>query len=295
MPKRKIVNSNLVYSPAQVTEHRRVELRDQDVPKETKQEFEKLKEDFPEVFSLNNQDIGHTQLVTMHVNTGDSPPICQKPYTLPLKHYSWAQQEIETLERAGIIKKSLSPCFSEISRPLAKLTAKDTQFEWTPQCQFSFEMLKEALMSAPILKYPDTDKPYTIFTDASKYGWAGVLTQEHTSVIDGKQVTTNHPVAYVSGMFRGSQLNWAAMTKEAYAIYMTVKKSTFYLTGADITLRSDHLPLNKFLQKNTLNLHVNNWAVEIESFKIKFVHIAGRDNVIADTLSCLIDIDPDII
>ena len=70
---------------------------------------------------------------------------------------------------------------------LAKLTAKDTQFEWTPQCQFSFEMLKEALMSTPILKYPDTDKPYTIFTDASKYGWAGVLTQEHTTVIDGKQ------------------------------------------------------------------------------------------------------------
>ena len=102
-----------------------------------------------------------------------------------------------------------------------------------------------------------------------------------------KQVTTNHPMAYVSGMFRGSQLNWAAMTKEAYAIYMTVKKSTFYLTGADITLRSDHLPLNKFLQKNTLNLHVNNWAVEIKSFKIKFVHIAGRDNVITDTAQSL--------
>ena len=84
-------------------------------------------------------------------------------------------------------------------------------------------------MSAPILKYPDTEKPYTIFTDASKYGWAGVLTQEHTSIVNGKEVTMNHPVAYVSGMFRGSQLNWAAMMKEAYAIYMTVKKSTFYL------------------------------------------------------------------
>ena len=75
-----------------------MELRDQDVPKETKQEFKKLKEDYLEVFSLNNQDIGHTQLATMHVNTGDSPPICQKPYTLPLNHYGWVQQEIETLE-----------------------------------------------------------------------------------------------------------------------------------------------------------------------------------------------------
>ena len=85
-----------------------MELRDQDVPKETKQEFEKLKEDYPEVFSLNNQDISHTQLVTMHVDTGDSPPICQKPYTLPLKHYSCVQQEIETLEQTGIIKRSQS-------------------------------------------------------------------------------------------------------------------------------------------------------------------------------------------
>ena len=98
--KKENFNSDLVYSPAQVTEHQQVELRDQDVPKETKQEFEKLKEDYPEVFSLNNQDIGHTQLVTMHVDTGDSPPICQKPYTLPLKNYSWVQQEIETLERS---------------------------------------------------------------------------------------------------------------------------------------------------------------------------------------------------
>ena len=98
MPKKKIVNSDLVYSPAQVTEHRRVELKDQDVPEAMRQEFEKLKKDFPEVFSLNNQDIGHTQLATMHVDTGDSPPICQKPYTLPLKHYSWVQQEIKMLE-----------------------------------------------------------------------------------------------------------------------------------------------------------------------------------------------------
>ena len=75
------------------------------------------------------------------------------------------------------------------------------------------------------------------------------------------------------------------MTKEVYAIYMTVKKSTFYLTGQEITLRSDHLPLKKFLNHRTLNNTVDNWAVEIESFKIKFVHIAGKDNILADTLT----------
>ena len=70
-------------------------------------------------------------------------------------------------------------------------------------------------------------------------------------MVEGKTVTTDHPVAYVSGLFRGSQLNWAALTKEAYAIYMSVKKLSFYLTDADILLKSDHLPLKKFLQKKS--------------------------------------------
>ena len=61
---------------------------------------------------------------------------------------------------------------------------------------------------------------------------------------------------------------------------------------ADVLLKSDHLPLKQFLQRNTLNSKVNNWAMELESFNIQFEHIKGQ-NVLADTLSCLIDIDPD--
>ena len=105
----KMVTSDLVYSPAQVTEHRCVELKDQSISEDTNIKFEELKEQYPKVFSLNNEDIGHTQLVTMDVDTDDSPPICQKLYTLPLKHYNLVQQEIETLEHAGVIRKSISP------------------------------------------------------------------------------------------------------------------------------------------------------------------------------------------
>ena len=54
------------------------------------------------------------------------------------------------------------------------------------------------------------------------------------------------------------------------------------------------LVLFKFLNCKTLNNTITNWAVEIESFKIKFEHIAGKDNVLADMLSRLIDIDPDV-
>ena len=73
---------------------------------------------------------------------------------------------------------------------------------------------------------------------------------------------------------------------------MSVKKLTYYLEDADITLRSDHLPLKKFLAKNTLNLKVNNWAIEISPFRITFEYIKGIKNTLADTMSRLIDIDP---
>ena len=185
------------------------------------------------------------------------------------------------------------PHFADLSRPLARLTWKDRVFEWTHECEKAFNLLKQNLCAQPILKYADTSKGYTLYTDASQYGWAGVLTQTHTSMVEGKTVTTDHPVAYVSGLFRGSQLNWAALTKEAYAIYMSVKKLTFYLTDADVLLKSDHLPLKKFLQKNTLNNKVNNWAMELEAFNIKFKHVSGKANILADMLSHLIDLDPD--
>ena len=45
----------------------------------------------------------------MDIDTGNSPPIVSRPYTLPLKHYEWVSKEISTLERAGIITKSISP------------------------------------------------------------------------------------------------------------------------------------------------------------------------------------------
>ena len=75
---------------------------------------------------------------------------------------------------------------------------------------------------------------------------------------------------------------------------MSVKNSTFYLTGHEIIQRSDHLPLKKFPRKIILNHMVNTWSTEIENFNINFMHIAGKDNVLADTLSRLIDTDPDL-
>ena len=125
------------------------------------------------------------------------------------------------------------PRFSDISRPLTKLTRHDTPFEWTEQCGKSFNHLRELLMQYPILRYPDPTKGYVLYTDASGIGWSGVLTQEH---IDEKKRSKHHPICYVSRQFRGSQLNWVALTKEAYAIYMSVRRLSFYITDADVQI-----------------------------------------------------------
>ena len=196
-----------------------------------------------------------------------------------------AKQVKQFLGLVGYYRKYV-PRFSDIARPLTQLTRKNEGFDWSTECDKCFHMLKDYLQEAPILGYPDPAADYILYTDASKYTHAGVPTQS----IDG----TDHPVAYTSRLFRGSQLNWAAVTKEAYAIYMSVKKLSFYLDSAQIRLRSDHLPLKKFLEKKTMNAKVNNWAVELESKNINFEFIAGTKNVLVDTLSRLIEFDESI-
>ena len=91
------------------------------------------------------------------------------------------------------------PRFSDIARPLTQLTQKNEGFNWTTECDKCFHMLKDYLQEAPILRYPGPSTNYILYTDASKYAYTGILTQS----IDG----TDHPVAYTSGLFRGSQLN----------------------------------------------------------------------------------------
>ena len=196
------------------------------------------------------------------------------------------QKEVKQfLGLVGYYRKFV-PRFADISRVLTHLTKKDVEFKWTPECENCFQILKEFLQQAPILKYPDPQANYTLYTDASKYTYAGMLTQQTNGM--------DHPITYVSGLFRGSQLNWATLTKEAYAIYMSVKKLSFYIDTAKITVKSDHLPLKKFLEKNVLNSKVNNWAVELESQDITFEYIPGICNTLTDILSRLIEMDKDI-
>ena len=518
------VDKKFITSPAQIESQRKVKLQNAPITDEDRSNFKELCNKYTDIFSRSSEDIGHTPLLKMDIDTGDSPPVCQRPYSLPLKHVEWVTKELEILEKAGVISRSVSPwaspivivpkksepgepprrrmcvdyrvlnsllppvnkahskakgilslvplpkideiyaqlkgskvysaidmrsgyfhlglsndakpktafvpggphgakyefnrcpfglsqapayfqrlvhevlkgitfafgylddilifspdnkthlehlelvfqrlreadlklkaskCnffkkhiqylghlvsgegieplpekleavrkmpppttpkevrqflglvgyyrkfvpkFADIARPLTNLTKLDVPYEWTNRCQEAFEFLKQMLLKEPILKYPDPSKPYTLFTDASKFAWACVLTQEYEHEFDGKKRKILHPITYMSGLFKGSQVNWATLTKEAYAIYVSVKKLDHYIQDAEVTLRSDHLPLKSFLQKNTLNTKVNNWAIDITSRcrNIQFEYIKGIKNTLADTMSRLIEITPEI-
>ena len=103
-----------ITSPADIEVHRKVELQDAGVSEEHQNAFKELCKEFKDIFSVDSSDIGKTPLVEMEIDTGDSPPITQKPYTLPLKHAEWVQKELEILEKAGVIVRSVSPWASPI-------------------------------------------------------------------------------------------------------------------------------------------------------------------------------------
>ena len=142
--------------------------------------------------------------------------------------------------------------------------------------------LKEAIIQAPILRYPDTTKPYIVYTDASDDACGAQLSQIH----DG----TEFPVAFLSHTFTDTQRRWSTPKQEAYGIYFTVKKWNYYLQGADIIIRNDHKPLAQFLNGKNENTKINRWGLELTSYNITFECISGARNKAADCLSQLVEL-----
>ena len=116
-------------SPADVQGPRKMQLQDLEVTPDVKEKFEELCERYGYTFSKNNEDIGRKKLVKMDIDTGDSPPVSSRPYKLPLKHYEWVQGEIESLERAGVITKSMSKWASPIVVVPKKVSSQGTPEE----------------------------------------------------------------------------------------------------------------------------------------------------------------------
>ena len=109
-----VIESDFLISPGDIYLNRKVELQDATITDETIRSFEDICNKYEKAFSKNNKDIGRMQLIEMEIDTGNSVLLAQSPYTLPLKHYDWVRNKIETLEKAGVIERSLSPWASPV-------------------------------------------------------------------------------------------------------------------------------------------------------------------------------------
>ena len=77
-------------------------------------------------------------------------------------------------------------------------------------------------------------------------------------------------------------------------IYMSTRKLDYYLDEAVTTIRSDHLPLKRFLEHKTKNSKVDNWSLDIAHYNLQFKYVKGIKNTLADTMSRLVQLDPAI-
>ena len=128
--------------------------------------------------------------------------------------------------------------FAKIGKPLTVLTRQQVKFVWTPSHHTAFLTLKEAIIQAPILCYPNPNKRYIICLDASDDACGAQLSQEH----DGMEF----PIAFLSHTFTETQRKWSIMKQEACGVYYAVTKWNYYLQGTDVIVRNNHKPLAKF-------------------------------------------------
>ena len=161
------------------------------------------------------------------------------------------------------------------------MTKKGVVFNWTKECDNAFKLLKETLMEEPVLISLQVDKDYVTHCDASKYSYSGILQQTRP----GTDELT--PVVYFSGNLNKTQVKWNITEKEAYAIYKSVKRFVFYITGAKTTVFSNHKPLKNFFEGGMNIAKLDRWSLELQEIDISLEFIQGKMNKIADVISSL--------
>ena len=158
------------------------------------------------------------------------------------------------------------------------LLKKDEPFNWTEKQQRAFEFLKERLVQAPILTYPDFNKPFIIYTDASSTGLGTVLSQLDDN---GKEKV----IAYASKSMNSAKRNYGITDQECLAIVWVVQHFQHYLGLKPFTIVTDHSAL-KWLQTCKMPKGRRaRWMTELQQYEFKIIHRPGKLNANADALS----------
>lgn len=177
---------------------------------------------------------------------------------------------------SGYYRKFINS-YSAIAKPLTNLLKRDIKFTWSDECQKSFDTLKKALCSEPILKYPDFTKPFLLTADASNKALGAILSQG--------EIGQDLPICFASRTLNKSESNYSTTELECLAIIFGVKQFRPYLYGRKFIIISDHRPLTwLFNLKNPLS-KLARWRIQLEEYDYEIRYKPGVQNSNVDALS----------
>jgi transposase InsO family protein len=170
------------------------------------------------------------------------------------------------------------PHCADLQQPLIHLTKKNVKFEWTDECQKSFEKLRDALTSAPVLTIADPNKHYILHTDASDFAMGAVLMQEDS---EGNL----RVIAYASKTFNDAQKNYDTTDREALAVVWALEHFNTYCEGHKYTLLTDHQALSYIKSNKNEKKRIHRLALKLANYDVQLYYQPGKDNHMADLLS----------
>lgn len=168
--------------------------------------------------------------------------------------------------------------FSEISNPMNKLLQKDVSFEWTPDCESAFKMLKVAMTSAPVLAYPNMNASFILSTDASGEAISFILGQKDK---DGRE----HPIAFGGRALKPTERKWSITERECLALVEGIRHYRHFLEHQHFTVLTDHAALKWLGDIKHSTGRLARWSMLLQGFNYTVVHKPGKHHQNADVLS----------
>ena len=188
------------------------------------------------------------------------------------------QRKVDVQSFLGLVnyyRRFIKNC-SKIAKPLTQLCG-NSDFIWNQEQQKSFEELKDAVSTAPVIRLFHPNLPIVVTTDASKFAVGAVLEQEENGVA--------RPVAYHSRTLNSAEQRYAAHERELLAIVDTLRNWRVYLHGQSFIVRTDHFPLKYLETQSNLSQRQVRWLETLVEFEFKIIPIKGKSNYVADALS----------
>ena len=183
--------------------------------------------------------------------------------------------------------KSFVPHYSKIAAPLTDLLKKTSSelIPWSQETQKSFDLLKESLKKAPVLKSPDFEAPFYVLVDSSLVAVGGLLAQKQ----DGQL----KPILYIGRKFNETERRLAATERECLGIISVFNKLKYYLLGRHFYLLTDAKSLTFLKTSSSSNSKLMRWGLLLAEFDFSCAHLPGAQLIIPDYLSHNVDYTTD--